>query len=348
MQIIDNQVNIRYILLILVFSFFSHEFFAQKNQEDIFFTSKNVDFIQITSSITDCVKVAVVVYKPDKPSPILLTTHGWHGSVRPPAVESKNPHPDFLTIQVDMRGRQYSTGKADCNGLELVDLYDAYGYAVERYSSFVMDKNQVYYLGSSGGGGNGYAIIGKFPDLLCSAVIGCGISDYADWYKKDTIGEFRDEMLPWIGVTPDQNMEAYQSRSGITTVENILTPVYIIHGETDIRVPVSHARNFYNKAVQLNKQVKYLELKKVGTRSHWGNITEEQLAQKNEVTIQGLKSRKPPELPSKGRLIVAGYIVTKHFSVFLDSIDSVGIIKYNIKRRKIRFFKGQGTVKWST
>ena len=37
---------------------------------------------------------------------------------------------------------------------------------------------------------------------------------------------------------------------------------------------------------------------------------------------------------------------TKHFSVFMDSIDAVGKIKYNLKARKISFTKGHGEVIW--
>ena len=48
--------------------------------------------------------------------------------------------------------------------------------------------------------------------------------------------------------------EAYKSRSGITTVENILTPAYIIHGETDIRVPVCiHAILLENQPLTINR-----------------------------------------------------------------------------------------------
>ena len=349
---------LRILLALFLFFILSYELFSQNQinsvsegfnpilNSDIFFKSNQVDFIQISSSVTEGVKTAVIIYKPDKPSPVLLTTHGWHGSVTPPTADSKNPYENFLTVQVDMRGRKYSSGKADCNGLELYDVYDAYKFVVENYSSFISDKDQVYFIGGSGGGGNGYAIIGKFPDLFCSAVISCGISDYAEWYRNDTLGEFRDEMLPWIGVTPDQNMEAYQSRSGITTVQNLLTSVWLIHGETDVRVPSSHARNFFNKAVRLNKNVQYLELKNVGTRNHWGNITKEQEEQKNEFTLKGLEMRTPPLLPAKGKFVVAGYVVTKKFSVFMDSIDKVGIIKYDINRKKIRFTKGHGQVIW--
>lgn len=320
---------------------------VRTSKENLFFMSEKVDFIQIQSTITDSVSFAIVVYKPEHPSPVLLLSHGWHMSVKPPVENSVNPHEGFLTVQVDMRGREYSTGKQDCNGYELYDFYDAYQYVIRNYRSFISDASQVYYEGGSGGGGNGYALVGKFPDLFCSAVISCGISNYAEWFEQDTIGEFRDEMLPWIGCDPQQNMEAYKSRSGITTVKNLLTPVYVIHGETDVRVPVSHARNFVQKARESNKEVYYLELEHVGTRSHWGNITEEQELARSEFSCKGLASKKPPQLPDKGELLVPGYLVTKYFSVFLDSIDSVGLIKYDIKRHKIRFKKGKGKIYWN-
>jgi len=319
---------------------------VQKKGETVFFESPNVDFIQIPSSITDSVKFAIVVYKPLKPSPVLLLSHGWHMSVKPPTKDAKNPNKDFLTVQVDMRGRKYSTGKQDCNGYELYDFYDAYNYVLKNYQSNISDPAQVYYSGGSGGGGNGYAIVGKFPDLFCSANIGCGISDYAEWYKGDSIGEFRDEMLPWIGFSPEENPEAYASRSGITTIQNIFTPIFITHGETDVRVPVTHARRFVQKAKELDKKIYYLELKNVGTRSHWGNITKEQEIKKSEFQAKALSFKKPPVLPEKDRLIVAGYIVTKHFSVFLNSIHSVCEIEYDLSHKTINFLHGSGRIIW--
>jgi len=313
-----------------------------------FLESEKVDFIRIRSSITPDVEFAIVVYKPCEPSPILLFSHGWHQSVTPPTKETGNPYPGFLSVQVDMRGRKYSTGHPDCNGLELYDIYDACLYIVEHYKEYISDPDQVYYSGGSGGGGNGFSIIGKFPDLFCSADISCGISDYAEWYENDEVGEFRDEMIVWIGCEPQQNREVYQSRSGITTVGNILTPAYIVHGETDIRVPVIHSRKFVEKAKKLKKQVTYLELENVGTRNHWGRITPEQEKQREKIRKQALQSHPVPELPQKGELIVAGYVVTKHFSVFMDSIDSVGKIKYNLKKREISFIKGKGKVSWKS
>jgi dipeptidyl aminopeptidase/acylaminoacyl peptidase len=311
-----------------------------------FFKSEKVDFLRIQSTVTEDVEFAAVIYKPAKPSPVLLLSHGWHQSVMPPAKDTPSPYPGFLAVQVDMRGREYSTGNPDCNGLELYDFYDTYLYLIEHYREYISDAGQVYYSGGSGGGGNGFAIIGKFPDLFCSAHISCGISDYAKWYENDATGEFRDEMIVWIGDTPGRNMEAYRSRSGITTVENVLTPAYIVHGETDVRVPVTHSREFVEAARKLKKQMEYLELENVGTRNHWGRITPEQEKQKEEFGKRALAPHPAPELPAKGKLIVAGYVVTKHFSVFMDSIDSVGKIKYNLKKRKASFVKGRGKIIW--
>lgn len=311
-----------------------------------FFTSEKVDFIQIESTITPEVKIAMAVYKPAEPSRILLVSHGWHQSVTPPEKDADNLFEDFLTIQVDMRGRKFSSGTPDCNGYELYDFYDAYRYAISHYQQYILDDQQVYYYGSSGGGGNGYALVGKFPDLFCSAVVSCGMSDYAVWYRGDSVGEFRDEMDVWIGCGPEENPMAYQSRSGITTVENILTPVYITHGETDFRVPVDHARTFYEKAKELGKEVYYKEFENVGNREHWGNISEEQESEKSSFQTNGRNPHAPPLLPDKGRFIVAGYLITKEFSVFMNSIDSVGEIEYDIPNREVHFISGKGVVLW--
>jgi hypothetical protein len=158
--------------------------------------------------------------------------------------------------------------------------------------------------------------------------------------------EFQDEMISWIGHPPDENEEAYASRSGITTVPNLLTPIYVCHGETDIQVPSIHARIYYEKAKSLNKYVRYLELKGVGDERHWGNITQEQILQKQQFEKEALKKHAPPVLPEEGEFIVAGYLVTKQFSVFMESIDDVGLIDYHIPSQRVDFIRGSGKVIW--
>jgi len=303
------------------------------------FTDKHspyCDFVYYESSRTPGIRLAMRVLKPSEPSYILVKTHGWHMSIEPFVyMDEPLENLNYLTLQVDMRGRAYSEGKPDCNGWELFDVIDAVNYARKLYKDYIIDENIVYFEGGSGGGGNAYSIIGKFPDFFAACTALCGISDYRLWYENDSIGEFRDEMDAWIGCSPVQNPMAYKSRSGLYLVENLYTPLFIAHGETDVRVPVEHARAYVRKAEEVGKAslVHYLELKGVGTRDHWGNATQEQMEEVEYLSEQNrLKNRRRVEIPDRGRLIVAGYIFTKKFSVVLDSIDKIAVLEYDLNK----------------
>ena len=97
----------------------------------------------------------------------------------------------------------------------------------------------------------------------------------------------------------------------------------------------------------MGKQVTYLELPGVGTRDHWGNITPEQLEQRRALTRKALSPHPVPELPQKGTLVVGGYVVTKHFSVVLDSIDSVGEVTYDLQKHQAEITRGNGRIIWN-
>jgi len=306
-----------------------------KPAEPPFFSSEKIDFIEIDSSISSGVKFAIAVYKPDKPAPILLVSHGWHMDVKVPASNDTNPFPGFLVLQVDMRGRAFSTGKADCNGYELYDFYDAYAYAMAHYSEYIEKAGRVFYYGSSGGGGNGLALAGKFPDLLSSCIVFSPIADYAKWYKEDKTGEFRDEMDIWIGTTPDKNPKAYDARSGITVVENVLTPVYVAHGCNDLRVPVTQSRMYVKKAKDLGKEIFYVE-NNAGGMEHWFRETDVERNERIKLLEGGLsKTHSIPVLPGSGELIVAGYVKTKYFQAFMANNNLIGRFKYKIQKDKV-------------
>ncbi|NHK26418.1 alpha/beta fold hydrolase [Parvularcula flava] len=314
---------------------------------DTFFTSQKVDFTRFPSSITEGIEIAAAVYKPERPGPILLMSHGWHGSVEHPGPETPNPYPGFLTIQVDMRGRAYSLGEPDANGYELYDFYDALTYARHAYAEHISDPDRVHFLGGSGGGGNALAVAGRFPDLFASVVAKYPMSDYAAWYEGDAVGEFRDEMDIWIGASPAEAPEAYAVRSGLTAVPNILSPLYIVHGETDIRVPSSHSRNYASAAKMLDRPVTYLELAGVGSMAHLGNITSAQEADLAGFVDTALTHHaQAPQLPRKGLLVVPGYIRTRYFEVMLGSIDQVGLLAYDLDAGEAQLIKGTGRIRF--
>ncbi|MFD0712804.1 alpha/beta hydrolase family protein [Paenibacillus sp. GCM10027626] len=292
------------------------------------------DFIYYRSSRDQELQLAMRVLKPRHPAKMLVTTHGWHMSIPPFEYMEEPFNKDYLVIEVDMRGRAYSDGEADCNGWELLDIIDAVNYVRKHYAACIIDPEIVYFEAGSGGGGNAYALAGKFPDFFTAVTALCGISNYALWYNDDDTGEFRDELDVWIGCSPETHPMAYESRSGLALAANLLTPLFICHGETDIRVPVAHARRYVQQSELLGKNelVTYLELPGVGTRDHWGNAAAEQMEQlgmRSERHRQ--KHSQTVEIPVRGSFIVAGYLYTKRFSVVLDSLDQIARIDYDLE-----------------
>ena len=295
--------------------------------------SRYCDFIYYTSSRTPDIKLAMRVCKPEKPGYILATTHGWHMTI--PAFEDySEAQSEYLYVEVDMRGRAFSQGKPDCNGWELYDIIDAVEYVRQFYAEYILDPSVVYFEAGSGGGGNAFAIAGKFPDYFAHISALCGISDYAQWYDNDTVGEFRDELDVWVG--PRENDTAYRSRSGLTLAENLCSPMCIVHGETDIRVPSEHSRRYIAaaQAAGHGEKIQYWEIPGVGTRDHWGNATPEQLAHIESFCENGRQAnRSPVFIPRRGKMLVGGYLFTKEFTVILQDIDAVAQVEYDLESR---------------
>ena len=231
------------------------------------------DFIYYESSRTPGLMLGMRVLKPGERSYILAGTHGWHMDA-PEFEFMDTPASKYLSLQVDMRGRAYSDGKPDCNGWELYDVIDAVNFARKYYSEYIIDKETVYFEGESGGGGNAYSIIGKFPDFFAAATIQCGISDYEMWYRNDAVGEFRDEMDLWVRYTR-MKQHGISGQEWTDPFGKSANPSFIAHGEIDPRVPVEQARKYIRRAGELGKDslVNYMEFKGVG---HWDNVTNEQ------------------------------------------------------------------------
>jgi predicted peptidase len=278
---------------------------------------------------------------------LLVKMHGWHGQVK---TTSNDNIPDpadagFFTIAPEMRGRGDATGQPDCNGWELQDVIDAVQFARQHYRDRIAEPQLVYISGGSGGGGNVFALLGKFPDFFAAARATSGVSDYALWHAFDRKGEFRDELegsweknprqqKAWIGGTPETNPEGYRSRGGLTTVTNLLTPTIVFHGGADERVPALHARLWVGAAHGLGKGalIAYHEFPGVGDgRDHYAHETAAQRRFRLETGTAFLgQHRSPPALLSAGRLIVAGYLKTARFEVVLDSIDHVAQLDYDL------------------
>ena len=294
------------------------------------------DFIYYRSTIHPELTLAMKILKPEKPSHILASTHGWHMSAPKFENLTESPKEEYLRVFVDMRGRAFSEGKPDCNGWELYDVIDAVEYVKEHYREYLLDDALVYFEGGSGGGGNCYELLVKFPDYFAAATALCGVTDFAVWYRGDAKGEFRDDMDIWIGKTPDEDPDAYIARSPLYAMENLYTPLYIAHGDDDGRIPVTHSRAYVQKAGEMGRGdlVRYYELSGVGDSSiHFKGATEGEM---DELWARSEKNRQDHRsetvLPRRGTLKVHGYLKTKHFFVKLDRVDRWATVTYDIDR----------------
>lgn len=294
---------------------------------------------------------------------LLVKMHGWHGQVKTAHSDNIDDPADrgYFAIAPEMRGRGDATGNPDCNGWELLDVVDAVEFARTHYRDRLSEPRLVYLSGGSGGGGNVFALLGKFPDTFAAARATSGISDYALWHAFDRKGEFRDELegkwaknprqwKPWIGGTPETNAEAYRSRGGLTTIGNLLTPTIVFHGSDDVRVPAAHARLWVGAALGLGRGalVTYHEFPGVG--DHRDHFARETAAQKSFRARAGTdflaRFRVPPVLPPRGHFVVAGYLKTSSFEVILDSIDRVAELDYDLSAN--RFVLRAATAKRAT
>ncbi len=300
------------------------------------FASPYQDFRKYRSSVSPGVELGVNVIKPSRPGPVLATLHGWHMSMPMPERRERPLEGNrYLLLQVDMRGRAFSTGRPDCNGFELMDVYDAVAFARREYAAYIADPEIVYLEGGSGGGGNVLAAAAKLPDLFAAATSFYGVSDYASWYEQDTIGEFRDEMDVWIGCAPADDPERYRARSGLSLAANVYTPLYLAHGDADVRVPVSHSRAYVEAMRRVGKGglVRYEELPGIGGRGHLDNASE---ALRRRLAANSERHRadhaRPIALPPRGRLTVGGFVATKRFRVALENVDQVAELSYDLER----------------
>ena len=77
-----------------------------------------------------------------------------------------------------------------------------------------------------------------------AAVMGAGVTDWGMMVMTSDVPDFELELggsAPWDGATGRRHLEL----SPITFVRNVTTPVLILHGENDARVPLSQATGFH-------------------------------------------------------------------------------------------------------
>jgi dipeptidyl aminopeptidase/acylaminoacyl peptidase len=140
----------------------------------------------------------------------------------------------------------------DWGGKAYIDLMNTYDYAVNNFS-FIDDKN-TFAAGASYGGYMVNWIAGN-TDRFNALISHAGVFNLESMY-----GTTEELWFPeWEnGGTPWENRELYQKWSPHMFVQNFKTPMLVIHGAYDFRVPFSQAMELFTSLQRMNVESKLL------------------------------------------------------------------------------------------
>ncbi len=171
----------------------------------------------------------------------------------------------FLVLAVNPRGSSSYGAEftaqvfEDWGGEDYLDLLAAVDVACRRP---YVDEDRLGLHGYSYGGYMSSWIVGH-SERFRAAVIGAPVTNLISMYGQTDIAVSFGERQ-WGGL-PQENCDHYVERSPLSYADRVTTPVLLLHGEDDIRVPISQSEEFY---VALKRRGKTVEFARFPGCSH--------------------------------------------------------------------------------
>ncbi len=209
-------------------------------------------------------------YDPGHPIPMLTYVHGGpiggftygifpqfahiSGQVSPYPVEAMASAGMSVLFPMPRGGSGYGVAgfRAIMHRWGEVDYRDIMAGVDAMVARGIADSTRLGIMGASYGGFMTNWIVGH-TDRFRAASTAAGTSDLAAMYYTSEGGDFIAEYfgLPWT------NGAELTAHSPITFVQNVHTPLLIQHGESDPRVPIAQAWEFYRALRALHRTVEF-------------------------------------------------------------------------------------------
>ncbi len=188
------------------------------------------------------------------PLPTVVIPHGGPYIRRGPSPQLENPMgwgqwlatAGYAVLMPNFRGgfghgHTFATMvRGDICGAEYGDVIAAVDAAVSRG---IADPDRLAIGGWSGGGMlTAWAV--SHTDRFKAGIVGAGVTDWAGMVVESDIPTFSATLggdRPWDGPGPHETAV----RSAISYAKNVTTPVLILHGESDVRVPLRQGTGFH-------------------------------------------------------------------------------------------------------
>jgi len=206
-------------------------------------------------------------FDPGKTYPLMLDIHGgphgvFHEAFYP--LHQMGATNGYVVLAPNPRGSSsYGLEFAiavhrDWGGEDYKDIMAALDEVLERP---YLDPERVVVHGSSYGGYMTSWAVGH-TDRFKAAVIAAPVTSLESFYGTSDIGVHFGEVQ--FGGRPDEAREWYVQHSPLTFAGNVTTPVLLVHGEVDDRVPIGQSEQFFVALKRHGKTVEFVRLPGAG------------------------------------------------------------------------------------
>ncbi len=199
-------------------------------------------------------------YKAGTKSPLLLQIHGGPEGVSANGWNTRAVYPvqwyaanGFFVLEPNYRGSQgrgvnfAKADQKDLGGKEFEDVLAGIDYLVGKG---MVDNDKVGTGGFSYGGYLSAWASTKYSKRFKASVMGAGISNWISFSGTTEIIQ-ENSLVHW-DLWWNDNMELVWDRSPLAHINDAQTPMLIVHGGADTRVPITQSEEMYN-ALKLKK-----------------------------------------------------------------------------------------------
>ncbi|MFD1571613.1 S9 family peptidase [Halorubrum laminariae] len=189
---------------------------------------------------------------PEAGYPVVVDIHGGPESQRRPSFSSVTQYllnSGYAVFEPNVRGSSgYGKAYAALDDVrKRMDSVNDLRAGVEWLHDYPeIDPNRVVAMGGSYGGFMVLAALTEYPDLWAAGVDVVGIANFVTFLENT--GDWRRSLREAEYGSLAEDREFLESISPINRIDRIQSPLFVLHGENDPRVPVDEAEQIVERA----------------------------------------------------------------------------------------------------
>jgi len=191
----------------------------------------------------------------DQPYPLIVSVHGgptgaWGWSFLPAGANgpllAQEGYAVLLPNPRGSSGRGQDFARANLGDMGGGDLQDILAGIESLVEEGLVDTNRVGVMGGSYGGFMSAWAVTQ-TDRFAASIPVAAVTDWRSFHHTTNIGQF-DALF--LNADPFEVGGEYDARSPVVQAKRCRTPTLMVHGEEDLCVPVSQAREMYQALVE--------------------------------------------------------------------------------------------------